>query len=261
MIFNKKLKNHNSFMDNIKFVFILMVFVISFFIGQASYGQESTSNILPTLQVYVYGVPPYTSNVGGAPSGPIVEKVKQYLKDTGVDYKFISVPWSAAYERARQRPNTLIFPLDRTKTREKEFRWIKPLFNQEYFLYAKNEEGVKDLTLEDIINGNYVVTCGKNTIQCILIREIGIPENKIFEANGLAILQRYSMMVKGSITLTIFEPKVYKAILTRNNLDPNLLKPIFKVGETSAYLGGNLNINPEILEKINIKEIQSRLHN
>jgi len=67
--------------------------------------------------------------------GIAYEIVTELFKHTGDEYKIIPLPWARAQYMAKHTPQSLIFPLSWTPTRDKHYNWRVNIFNnQTYFI-------------------------------------------------------------------------------------------------------------------------------
>lgn len=236
-----------------KFPLVLIVVFSMLAMGTPQADEEE----LPTLQVLTMGIPPYSGveegsalSEGSKVVGLATDIVNAYLTEHGLHYTIHVTKWSAAYERARQRPLTLIYPIDRVPAREDDFIWLKPLIKQNYFIYVRNDPKLNNLTLEELLAGDYIANCSKNTIQCRLLETLGFPENRIVKSDRLTLPIRHDILTKGQADLTIFDDKVYNALAIKYNLHKNDLKKMFKVGETTSYIAGSKNLDPKIIKAL-----------
>ena len=82
-------------------------------------------------------------------SGEATRFVKTLLDTADLDYNIRTVPWRRGYQMAKTRANTLIYPLARTKTREKDFHWVGKLIPVHYYLFRlKSRDDLKLNNLE-----------------------------------------------------------------------------------------------------------------
>lgn len=71
--------------------------------------------------------------------GPAFDIVSQVLTRANLPFDVNVLPWARAYASAKSQPNTLIFSIARTPSRESEFHWIGALMELEYFFYGLAE--------------------------------------------------------------------------------------------------------------------------
>lgn len=68
--------------------------------------------------------------------GPAFDVVAKVLAEANLDYTLSVVPWARAYAKATSKPNTLIFSIARTPSREDKFYWIGSLMELHYYFYG-----------------------------------------------------------------------------------------------------------------------------
>jgi polar amino acid transport system substrate-binding protein len=86
----------------------------------------------------------------GQVAGSATELLKLSLQRAGLtDYSIHLYPWARSYEMAQNRANVLIYPIARTPSREKQFKWIGEFIKTQYHFYklkARKEIIVKNLS-------------------------------------------------------------------------------------------------------------------
>lgn len=103
------------------FIAILLCLMIHFS-ALAKSGKEEiviVTEELPPLQMI---------NQHGKPSGAMVELIELALAESQLLGRVNIYPWARAYQIALTRPNTLIFSMIRTPTREAKFTWVDEIF-------------------------------------------------------------------------------------------------------------------------------------
>ncbi|MBO6504209.1 MAG: hypothetical protein JJ850_11340 [Kordiimonadaceae bacterium] len=227
--------------------------------GFAEQGVETTADKTAAQVVLLTAhVPPYVAPLGNGVElvsdkieGPLVDAVVDYLEGRSVSYDLVMLPWSAAYRRALATPNALVFPLDRTLSREDDFHWIKHLQTNEYFIYGVSPSAQFGTTISDIVDENGQVSCTLNSIQCELLVEMGLPEENILRLEGASIPDRYRLLVRNRNQYSIFDPIVLSFLLKKHRLDGEKLIKLIKAGERESYLAASINTSPEMIEALN----------
>lgn len=100
-------------------IFVLFLSVVSFPASEAA-----NENV---VKIYTSYFPPIVSDNKEMP-GFAYEIVKRIFEISKVNYKIIHYPWARSQSIVENTPETLIFPLTRTKTREDLFRWSFKIF-------------------------------------------------------------------------------------------------------------------------------------
>ncbi|WP_158643165.1 substrate-binding periplasmic protein [Pseudoduganella lurida] len=81
-------------------------------------------------------LPPLSIERDPAKPGALTEIVRELAKRAGVPASVEFVPWKRALFMATQ-PRTAIFPLTRTPERENAFRWLAPLYREQFVFMAE----------------------------------------------------------------------------------------------------------------------------
>lgn len=212
---------------------------------------------LPQVILLTAHVPPYVAPLGNGVEtvsdqieGELVHQVLEHLGLRGITYDLVMLPWSAAYRRALATPNALLFPLDRTPSREKNFHWIKELHTHEYFIYGVKQSSEVASSISDIISLNGQVSCTMNSIQCELLVENGLPEENIIRFEGASIPDRYRLLVRNRTQYSIFDPVVLDFLLKKHNLDGEMLVKLVKAGERKSYLAASVGASQDMIEAL-----------
>ncbi|MFC4159825.1 substrate-binding periplasmic protein [Chitinimonas lacunae] len=80
--------------------------------------------------------PPYNMTQGGKVGGLATEIVEEMAKRAQVPVKIGLFPWERAYNMAQSDPDTCVYSTTRTPQREALFKWVGPLVNNDWVLYA-----------------------------------------------------------------------------------------------------------------------------
>ena len=75
-------------------------------------------------------IPPFSIENGARP-GFVREIVAEMAKVVGVDLPVRYKPWPQAQEEAKTRPDTLIYPLARTPSREAHYVWVQKIVDMD----------------------------------------------------------------------------------------------------------------------------------
>lgn len=240
-----------------RFIGVLGSVVCLMYAGASAIGvaQASEEQGL-TVAVFTGHVPPYVAPADGIAEvsedivGTHMPKVKQYLSERGVDGSITLLPWSAAFRRAQGSKVGLIFPLDRTAEREHQFHWITPLSVNAYHIYGLAGAAGSIQTIEDIVSQGGQVSCTRNSVQCSILREVGLPPENILILEGATIPDRYKLIVRQRNLFSIFDPVVFDFLMQKHGLDSGQLQRLMKAGERTAYLAAPMGIDSDLLARL-----------
>lgn len=102
-----------------------------------------------TMRILTEEYPPFNFTDKGKITGLGTEVVQAVLKEINIEGKFQSVPWARAYETAQTSENVLIYSINRSKEREKLFKWVGVIHPTNYFLFALKARNIHLTRLED----------------------------------------------------------------------------------------------------------------
>lgn len=102
-----------------------------------------------TLRVLTEEYPPFNFTDKGQITGLATEVVQAVLKEIDIGGQFQSMPWARAYETAQTSENVLIYSINRSKEREKLFKWVGVIHPTNFYLFALKARNIHLARLED----------------------------------------------------------------------------------------------------------------
>ncbi|WP_293763607.1 ABC transporter substrate-binding protein [uncultured Aquitalea sp.] len=103
------------------------------------------------LRLLTEDYPPFNMPAGnGKVSGLSTEIVQELLKRAGVSYTIELMPWIRAFNSAVLDANTCVYSTTRTDAREHQLKWIGPLVENPWVLYARADNSHNVLALEEV---------------------------------------------------------------------------------------------------------------
>lgn len=187
-----------------------------------------------TLRIVTSNLPPLVYEHGGAQPGALRELVDELCKRTARTPSVQFVPWQRAVFLATRVPGTTIFPLTRTPARERQFRWLVPLFEENYVFLAPrgrafdvhNPGNMKDMRIS-LLRGS--------ALKAVLL-EMGY--KNLVEASSVDEVHRF--MVAGIADAAYGELSIVRAALRARvaEADFDISGP---VSRTAAWLAGALD--------------------
>lgn len=126
-----------------------------------------------TIKILTEEYPPFNFTDKGKITGLGTEVVQAVLKEINIEGHFQSMPWARAYETAQASENVLIYSINRSKEREKLFKWVGPITPTDFYLFSLKTRAIRLSHLEDAkplqigtvnqdIGEQYLVTQGFN---------------------------------------------------------------------------------------------------
>lgn len=119
---------------------VMMVLIaLSCFCSRPAFAAQipaDTSSTLPQhLSVLTENLPPYSMDTD-KPTGFATENVRTFMDRTGISYTIRVMPWPRAFSMVKSHPDTLIYPMARTSSREDAFHWIGPVERYAVYVYS-----------------------------------------------------------------------------------------------------------------------------
>lgn len=104
----------------------------------------------PPLRVLTEDYPPFNMmGLGGHISGLSTDIVQELFRRAGVSYDISLLPWIRAFNLTVLEANTCLYSTTRTDSREHQFKWIGPLVENPWVLYARADSRHAILSLEE----------------------------------------------------------------------------------------------------------------
>lgn len=93
--------------------------------------------------------PPFNFKEGDTVQGLSTQIVRKLLERANLEFSIELVPWKRAYTIALNRPNTLIYTIAKTASREGKFHWIGKISNRKVSLFRlRSRQDLAKLTFE-----------------------------------------------------------------------------------------------------------------
>lgn len=168
----------------------------------------------------------------GAPGG-LQELVAELCKRAGVTAKTQFVPWRRALFLATSMTATAIYPLTRLPEREKQYRWLVPLYEENYVLLTLRG---RLLPLEEMKGKRIALLRG--AAQGAALKELGFTQ--LVEAASIEEVHRF---VTGGMADAAFgERRIIAASLQKRAADGQF-ETSAPLSSTTAWLAGSLDFD------------------
>ena len=105
-----------------------------------------------TVRIVTEEYPPYNYTENGRITGLGTEVVQAVLRELNIEGQFQSLPWARAYETAQDSEGVLIYSMNRSKEREKLFKWVGQITPTDFYLFSLKSRNLRINTLEDARN-------------------------------------------------------------------------------------------------------------
>jgi len=221
----------------VKKIFASLSFLIAFY-SPSSFAQK-ISIVTEDIPVYSF----YDEKLQAA-SGLTVEIVSEVMKRAKLDYRINIYPWARAYKIAQEMPNTAIFALVRKEEREKHFKWVGVIYDNDAYLYKlKSRTDLKAKNMTEL-HGYTIGVVRDGAAADVFLKEglhIDAAPASVNNVHKL-LLQRIDAMMGEELSLNY--------LLQKNNIDPGLIEKMFRVDKLSGqlYLAFSLQTSDTIVD-------------
>ncbi|WP_166642124.1 substrate-binding periplasmic protein [Paludibacterium purpuratum] len=196
----------------------------------------------------------------GAVSGPNVAMVQAILAEAKFQTPIKIVPWARAFFMGKNRPNTLIFSLSRSKERENQFIWIGELMRRDDWFYrATGHDSIAPTKLSAIKSCCTVCVVRKDIVEDDL-QKLGFqPDRHYITADSFADCMR--LVQTGTVPLLVNSPAGLAQELKQqrdNRAGFQKVMPLPGAGQEPLYLAASIGTSATTVARLQaaIKTLQ-----
>lgn len=177
-------------------------------------------------------LPPLVHENG--PPGGLQELVGELCQRAGLRPSTQFVPWRRALFLATTMPATAIYPLTRLPAREKQYRWLVPLYEENYLLLAVRG---RLLPLDEMKDKRIALLRG--AAQGAILQELGF--TRFVEAASIDEVHRF--LLGGMADAAFGERRIIAASLERRPAEEGQFETSEPLRSTTAWLAGSLDFD------------------
>ena len=213
--------------------------------------QSNKDASLPVLQVLTYdnGMLSYTAS-DGTIQGSAVDIVRAYLSKRNIKYSLKMYPFIRAMRQAETSDNSVIMLVVKNEARDKNFHWVVKVNVVTKQLITRNEPTMKNLTKEEIIQGNYIALCERNSINCNFLAEYGFSKNRIEVVNGKSYADIGHMLLRGRADFTFSAIASKPEYLAGTDMKSDQFAVVWDRGPLISYLAASKGLDPRLLKRL-----------
>jgi polar amino acid transport system substrate-binding protein len=205
---------------------------------------------MPTFTVVTEIFPPYQYEVGGRVVGSATEIVEQVLLNSGIKAEITPMPWSRAYTKALEEKNVLIFSMQRTAQREKQFHWIGPVGKLNMALITLHPKpGVNINKITDA--HNYLVAVNRYSAPHDFLLHNGFSEDENLYVFA-TLAEEINLLINNKVDFIFTDPNAIAFKLTDKGYEQDKLQVVLWEPKLSkkVYLAASLLTDRQWLERI-----------
>ncbi|PXX43628.1 substrate-binding periplasmic protein [Aquitalea magnusonii] len=195
------------------------------------------------LKLLTEDYPPFNMvGQGGHISGLSTEIVQELFHRAGVSYGISLLPWIRAFNLTVLEANTCLYSTTRTDSREHQFKWIGPLVENPWVLYARADNRHAILALEDARPFKIGGYAGDATSQYLIDRGFDVDLANTDQLNVKKLLA-------GRIDFWATGKYLGASLLVRENASH--VRPVLTFNTTLLYLACNPAMPDSQVQQLN----------
>jgi polar amino acid transport system substrate-binding protein len=173
-----------------------------------------------------------------------VAVVGEIKKRTGHQGEIQVVPWARGYNITLTDPNVALFSTTRLPQRENLFKWVGPLYRQNWGFYAKKGTKIRIKSLEEAKNIARIGTYYKDAKEQFL-KKLGF--NNLVSTN--TNLSNIKHLIQGEIDLWVSSDFNMPYLATQAGISPDQLELVYAFREVDNYIAFSVQTSDVIVQK------------
>jgi polar amino acid transport system substrate-binding protein len=212
------------------FPLLLLIFIFLYFSVPAIHAIT-----VPKFNILAEDWEPYSFQEDGVVKGISTDMLVLMLEKVGSsqgrnDIKIY--PWARAYQMIQQNSGTLLFTTTRTRERKNLFKWVGPIFEIEYFIYALKSRNIKINSYEDLRKYK-IGTLRGDVVEELLVKNTGMKTSDFEQVSSN--IHNTRKLFFGRIDL-IPQSKVTTIHTCKEaGFNPDDFEPVFSLGKKNMY--------------------------
>ncbi|WP_338635072.1 ABC transporter substrate-binding protein [Spirobacillus cienkowskii] len=198
------------------------------------------------LTVVTENYPPFNMEENSKIKGISTEIIEELFKREKIEYKIEVFPWARSVKMASEESNTVAYSTTRTPDREKNFKWVGPLVQNDWVLFGKAGSSIKITNLDDAkkyVVGGYN---GDATAEYLLSQNFIKGKNLILATNDK---QNALKLAEGKIDLWATGSQIGFWFAKQENIGK--IVPLFTFKQVDLYAAFNLQTDIALIKKFN----------
>jgi polar amino acid transport system substrate-binding protein len=184
----------------------------------------------------------YTAKGSGKIVGVSTDLLAEAFSRAGLTPSVEIYPWARAYMMAKNLPETCVFPVTRLAEREAHFRWVGPLSNNKWVLFARADFQGVIIQLSDA--GRYAIGGLIDDGPSVFLKAQGL-------AVDLAGDNRANVKKLGMGRVQLWATGLERGRILAEEMGMHDLKPVFLIKEVAHYMACEPSISGKTIDGLN----------
>ncbi len=190
------------------------------------------------LRVVTAHLPPLVLEDSASRPGALMEMVREVCRRLKLTPETEFVPWRRALFLATSMPATAIFPLTRLPDREAQFRWLAPLYEEQYLFLAPRHGSFDTTRVAEMKDRRIALLRG--AAQGAILTELGY--RNLVEAASIDEIHRF--LLGGMADAVFGERNIIRASL-KSHAGQQQFELSAPLRTTTAWLAGSLDFSED----------------
>jgi len=195
--------------------------------------------------------PPYNYLENGSVKGLAVDLIREVAVSAGQEVpagNFEVLPWTEAYRRALNEPDTVLFSTSRLPEREQLFQWVGPFVSAKTVLFAKRGNGI-EVRMPDDLN-HYRIAVIQDDAGGAQLRALGVPGSQIITYQKPSDAIR--ALDNGVVDLWAYEQLSGDFLSRRESGRVDIFVPVYAMNSTELYYAFSRGTSPEVVRSFQL---------
>jgi len=189
-----------------------------------------------SLRLLTEGAPPSSYMLGDEVSGYSVTVVREILRRLQVGAEIEMSSWSRGYHRIKSSAQPMaLFAMSRIPQREELFKWVGPLYFQNWAFYARQDSDLEISSLDEAAAVPRIGTYREDAKE-LYLRTHGF-SNLVQSKDNVAAVRR---LVAGQLDLWVASDFKVPCIVAQAGIDPQDLKQVLNFKSVGDFIGFSL---------------------
>lgn len=195
------------------------------------------------LRILTEDYPPFNFKLdNGEIGGLSTEIVRRILSKADLDYDLVMLPWKRAYKETQRDANTCLYSTAETPERADQFRWVGPIIENDWVLFALKERPVTIVDLADLKSlrvGGYVGDAITTYLQ----------DRGVTVDAAQSEAQNLKKLLGGRIDVWPTGRVIGRHIATQEG-KADAIKEVYRLRKVRVSMACNLNTNDALIQRL-----------
>lgn len=230
--------------STVKAFYLLFIGLVSFQTLALATPAENSKH--PEITFYTEIYPPANFVQNEQLKGITVDTLKAIWRELKQPDQYINiVPWVRGYRNTLNTPNSALFTMSKTPSRENLFKWVGPIFNSTHVLITKKSNQFKFSDFNEVFK--YKVAAVRGDISEISLKKLGFPEQNMAKVSELKLA--YKMMETGRVDMIVVTIHGFHHLAQQLNFNTNEYENVWQVNKYENHIAFNIDTPDNIINQ------------